>query len=66
MIEITVNGKRKQVRDGISLHELLQQEGLLSPIVTVAVNKRFLTKKDYGLILQQGDVIETVSFMDGG
>ena len=65
---ITVSGNKKEVKDGLTLPELIEQEKVESPqYVTVSVNEEFIQKKDEEkLVLKDGDSVEFLYFMGGG
>ncbi|MBC7326342.1 MAG: sulfur carrier protein ThiS [Moorella sp. (in: Bacteria)] len=66
MIAVWVNGKQLQVNRDTTVAGVLAQEGLLTPIATVAVNGRLLPRQEWGYLLQDGDRVEVVSMMEGG
>ncbi len=65
---ITVSGNKKEVKDGLTLPELIEQEKVESPqYVTVSVNEEFIQKEDEEkLVLKDGDSVEFLYFMGGG
>lgn len=65
---ITVSGNKKDVKDGLTLPELIEQEKVESPqYVTVSVNEEFIQKEDEEkLVLKDGDSVEFLYFMGGG
>lgn len=65
---ITVSGNKKEVKDGLTLPELIEQEKVESPLyVTVSVNEEFIQKEDEEkLVLKDGDSVEFLYFMGGG
>lgn len=67
-MKITVSGENKEVKDGLTVSELIVQEKVETPeYVTVSVNEEFLNKKDYDTAaLKEGDVVEFLYFMGGG
>ncbi len=65
---ITVAGERKEVKDGLTLPELIVLEHVEMPeYVTVSINEEFVEsdKKD-STILKDGDSVEFLYFMGGG
>lgn len=66
MIQVWVNDKKLLVTAGITLTALLEKEGLLTPIATVAVNGRLLPRREWSYSLREGDRVEVVSMMAGG
>ena len=65
---ITVSGNKKEVKDGLTLPELIEQEKVESPqYVTVSVNEEFIQKEDEEkFVLKDGDSVEFLYFMGGG
>ena len=65
---ITVSGNRKEVKDGLTVPELIEQEKVETPqYVTVSINEEFLQKKKKKkTVLKDGDVVEFLYFMGGG
>ncbi|MGN0446247.1 MAG: sulfur carrier protein ThiS [Acutalibacteraceae bacterium] len=67
-MKLTVAGNAKEVKDGLTVAELIAQENVENPqYVTVSVNENFLRLADYdGFVLKDGDVVEFLYFMGGG
>lgn len=67
-MKITVSGNSKEVKDAITIAELIEQENVETPeYVTVSVNEEFLQKDEYPTrALKDGDVVEFLYFMGGG
>ncbi|MCC6095346.1 MAG: sulfur carrier protein ThiS [Eubacterium sp.] len=67
-MKITVGGETKEVKDGITISELIQEENVETPeYVSVSVNESFAQKTDYDTTrLKDGDVVEFLYFMGGG
>lgn len=67
-MKITVSGNSKEVKDGITISELIEQEKVETPeYVTVSVNEEFVQKEAYETrALADGDVVEFLYFMGGG
>lgn len=65
---ITVAGEKKEVKDGITLPELIEQEKVETPeYVTVSINEEFVeSDKKESTVLKDGDVVEFLYFMGGG
>jgi len=65
---ITVAGNKKEVKDGLTLPELIQQENVETPeYVTVSINEEFVQKADEAsTVLKEGDSVEFLYFMGGG
>lgn len=65
---ITVAGEQKQVKDAITVAELIAQENVETPqYVTVSVNEAFVRSEEFETrTLQDGDSVEFLYFMGGG
>ena len=65
---ITVAGEKKEVKDGLTLPELIEQEKVETPeYVTVSINEEFVeSDKQESTVLKDGDVVEFLYFMGGG
>jgi len=66
-MKITINGESKEVRDGITVTELL--EDIDTPAVGVAVelNRAIVSRSLHSsTILQGGDLLEIVKMVGGG
>lgn len=65
---ITVAGEKKEVKDGLTLSELIELEKVETPeYVTVSINEEFV---ESGMVaqtyLKEGDNVEFLYFMGGG
>ena len=65
---ITVSGTKKEVKDGLTIAELIQQEQVETPLyVSVSVNNEFARSQDFQTQkLKEGDSVEFLYFMGGG
>ncbi len=65
---ITVAGNKKEVKDGLTLPELIEIEKVETPqYVTVSINEEFIQKADEAsVVLKEGDNVEFLYFMGGG
>ena len=64
---VTVNGESTEMRDGVSVAELLVQLQIKREAVAVEVNLDIVPKAAYdSLALKTGDKIEIVQFVGGG
>lgn len=65
---ITVSGNKKEVKNGLTLPELIELENVEMPdYVTVSVNDEFLdADKKAVTVLKDGDNVEFLYFMGGG
>lgn len=63
---VRINGEDKRA-DGMRLSEYLEQEGYSTARIAVECNGGIVPKAEYGeKRLQDGDVLEIVSFVGGG
>ena len=66
-MKITVNGKPREVDEGITLIQLLEQLKLSVGHLAIEHNKNFLTANDIPEVqLSSGDTLEIVHFVGGG
>lgn len=67
-MNITVAGKKKDVKEAITVAELIEQEQIENAqYVTVTVNEEFLQRDDFPTTeLKEDDVVEFLYFMGGG
>ncbi len=67
-MKITVSGETKDVADGITVTELMEQEKVETPeYVSVSVNEEFISRGDFSSTkLKEGDTVEFLYFMGGG
>lgn len=67
-MKITVSGEIKEVKDELTIAELIEQENVETPeYISVSVNDEFAKREDFETQkLQDGDVVEFLYFMGGG
>lgn len=66
-MEVTVNGERRQVPDGLTVRALVEHLGLTEGPVAVEVNLAVVPRARHGEhLVAPGDVIEIVHFVGGG
>lgn len=67
-MKITVGGDKKDVAEGLTVAQLVEQENVENPdYVTVAVNDAFVDHDDFATHkLAEGDTVEFLYFMGGG
>jgi sulfur carrier protein len=66
-IAIELNGLRREVRDGLSVADLVLELGLRPEIVAVEVNQDLVTRsKRSETKLRAGDRVELVTMVGGG
>lgn len=65
---ITVAGNKKEVKDGITITELIEYEKVENALyVTVSVNDEFVDRTDFeSKVLSENDTVEFLYFMGGG
>ena len=65
---ITVAGNKKEVKDGLTVAELIEQEQVETPqYVTVSLNDEFVENSNFTTTaLKDGDNVEFLYFMGGG
>ena len=63
-----VLGEKKEVKDNLTLPELIEQENVEMPeYVTVSINEEFVPSDEKETtVLKEGDVVEFLYFMGGG
>ena len=67
MIDLSINGERQQVADGITVAAALEQLGYAPGQVAVAVNGEFVPRSRYDLHeLNAGDCVDIVAAVQGG
>lgn len=67
-MKLTINGEAKELRDGLSITELLVVQNVEMPeMVSVQLNDEFLKQDEYlATIVKEGDDINFLYFMGGG
>ena len=64
---ITINGKKEEVKLGLSLSGLILSKGLRAENLVIEHNLRILLKEEWeNTHLRGGDKVEIVSFVGGG
>ena len=65
---ITVAGEKKEVKDGLTLPQLIEIENVETPeYVTVSINDEFVSEEEKkSAVLKDGDTVEFLYFMGGG
>ncbi len=67
VVEITVNGEPRSVRDGTTVLALLRELSLPETRVAVERNRSIVRKTEFGATaVAAGDRIEIVTFVGGG
>ena len=66
-MEVTINGEKQDVPEGLSIRELVVHLGLGEGPVAVEVNREIVPRAEHGSRrVQGGDAIEIVHFVGGG
>lgn len=66
-MEIFVNGEARQVADGLSIAQLVQDLGLVGQRIAVEVNLEIVPRSGHGQhLLRAGDRVEIVRAIGGG
>jgi sulfur carrier protein len=66
-MKIKFNGQKKNINDGASIETAINEAGLCKDRVVVSVNDKVIEKRRFSeTILNDGDVIEVLSFVGGG
>jgi thiamine biosynthesis protein ThiS len=66
-MRVTVNGEPRDLRDGVTVAELVNELGLRMRRIAVEINLDILAREQYaGRALCDGDVVEIVHFIGGG
>jgi sulfur carrier protein len=66
-MQVTVNGKPMELRDGLTIEELLEQLAVKRQFTAVALNREVALKAAYAItVLREGDKVEIVRPMGGG
>ncbi len=65
---ITVAGEKKEVKDGLTVAQLIVDENVETPMyVTVSINDEFVESGEFeSTVLSDGDNVEFLYFMGGG
>lgn len=67
MVTIQLNGESRELAKGATVASLLEELGLKPELLAVERNRDIVPKEAYsGTVLQEGDVVEVVSFVGGG
>ena len=67
-MKLIVNGRDADIRDALSITELLVDQGVKMPeMVSVELNGQIVKRSDFaGTVLADGDKVEFLYFMGGG
>ncbi|NPA16428.1 sulfur carrier protein ThiS [Persephonella sp.] len=66
-MKIILNGEEREIKEGITIKELIQELGIKAPNYAVAVGMEVVPKSEYDTYtLKEGDRVEIVTFVGGG
>ncbi|MGE5819941.1 MAG: sulfur carrier protein ThiS [Deltaproteobacteria bacterium] len=66
-IVININGEQKEIIEGSSIAQLLEELNIRPGRVVIELNRDIVAREAYGsAILKQGDTLEIVHFVGGG
>jgi thiamine biosynthesis protein ThiS len=66
-MRVLLNGETRDFRDGVTVHEIVVELGLIQRRIAVEVNRDILSRETYAQhCLNDGDVVEIVHFIGGG
>jgi sulfur carrier protein len=65
-MKLKVNGDDRELTDGITVRELVQQFKLVPEKVAIELNRRLIRAEKYDQPLEEGDEVEIVTFVGGG
>ena len=63
---VRVNGHDREIAQGTTVRQLIEQHQLKPEKVAVELNRRLIRTDKYDLPLSEGDEIEIVTFVGGG
>ena len=67
VIQVHVNGREREVRSGLSVHELVESFDLNPMLIVVELNREILGRDQFKDVqVSEGDTVELVHFVGGG
>lgn len=63
---IKVNGQDREIADGTTVTQLIEQHNLTPQKVAIELNRRLIRTEKYETVLKSGDEVEIVTFVGGG
>ena len=63
---LRVNGDEREVSEGTTVRELIEQFKLTPDKVAIELNRRLIRSEKYDTPLKSGDEVEIVTFVGGG
>ena len=66
-MQITINGEKREIKEGTSLAELIKELGLDGRVMAAAINMQIVKQDKWEeTLLAEGDKIELLDFVGGG
>jgi sulfur carrier protein len=66
-VNVQINGKRKEIADGLTIARLLEELQIRPGRVVIELNREIISREAYEkTFLNEGDAIEIVHFVGGG
>ena len=66
-MKVIINGKQNDVKDGVTIAELLNDFDLKAPVTVVEINGRIINKDEFGTLkILESDTVELIRFVGGG
>ncbi len=65
-MNVKVNGDDREITEGTTIRQLVQQFKLTPEKVAIELNRRLIRAEKYDHLLESGDEIEIVTFVGGG
>lgn len=66
-MNITLNGKQAEIRDGTALMDLIREKGLEPEKIVIEYNRKVLQKEEWdSVVLKNNDKLEVLRFVGGG
>ena len=66
-MKLIINGEEKDVQDGITIEELLDELGIKDKTMASAVDMQVVKKEDWDKrVLKEGEKVEFLHFVGGG
>ena len=66
-MRVQINGEKKDLREGLSVAELLEELNIRPGRVVVELNRDIIARDAHGAtFLKEGDAVEIVHFVGGG
>ena len=65
-MKVTVNGQERNLKDGLTVRQLIEEHKLSPAKVAVELNRRLIRSDRYETPLKTGDEVEIVTFVGGG